>query len=341
MGRKRKASRLDYAQFLFSSQVNFTLTYLADHNDKFSHDAMNRYLLKTKLTPSLLWEHVKPEVIPSSNGYLIFDDKVLDKQDSTSIELTRWQYSGNEGKVIRGIGIVTCIYYNPDIDQFWAIDYRIYAPEHDGKTKITHARDMLHAAIKNKKIAFKTVLMDSWYATTKFMLTIDSLGKTFYCPIKSNRLISHADRNYEYIPVKKFKLSTKELLEGASIHLNKLPKNKHLQLFCITVNTHRSDYIITNGIAQKSSQAVQKEYGFRCIIEQLHRETKQLTGIEKCQCRSQRIQRNHIACSFLVWARMKSLASRTGKTIYKVKENLMTSYLVEQLKCPTMNFNFA
>jgi len=341
MGRKRRASRLDYAQFLFSSQVNFTLTYLADHNEKFSHDAMNRYLLNTKLTPSLLWEHVKSDVITSPNGYLIFDDEVLNKQDSKSIGLTRWQYSGNEGKVIRGIGIVTCVYYNPDIDQFWAIDYRIYAPEHDGKTKITHARDMFLAAIKNKKITFKTVLMDSWYATTKFMLTIDSLGKIFYCPIKSNRLISSVDKRYEYIPVKNFNWSTKELLEGASIHLNNLPKNKHLQLFCITVNTHRSDYILTNDIAQKSSQAVQKEYGFRCIIEQLHRETKQLTGIEKCQCRSQRIQRNHIACAFLVWARMKSFASRTGTTIYKVKENLMTNYLAEQLRCPTINLNFA
>ena len=343
MGRKRKASRLDYAQFLFSSQVNFTITYLADHNEKFSHDAMNRYLLKTRLTPSLLWEHVKPEVIQSPNGYIIFDDEVLDKQDSKSIELTRWQYSGNEGKVIRGIGVVTCVYYNPDINQFWAIDYRIYAPEHDGKTKITHARDMFLAAVKNKKIAFKTVLMDTWYATAKFMMTINSVGKIFYCPVKTNRLISRVvvDRNYDYLPVKKFNLTEKDLLEGVPIHLNKLSKNKHLQLFCITVNTHRSDYIITNDIAQKSSQAVQKVYGFRCIIEQLHRETKQLTGIEKCQCRSQRIQRNHIACSFLVWVRMKSIASRTGKTIYKVKENLMTNYLVEQLKCPNMNLNFA
>ena len=184
--------------------------------------------------------------------------------------------------------------------------------------------------------------MDTWYATVKLIMTIDSLGKIFYCPIKTNRLISQvADRNYEYIPVKKFNLTEKELLEGVSIYLNKLSKNKHLQLFCITVNTHRSDYIITNDIAQKSSQAVQKVYEFRRIIERLHRETKQLTGIEKCQCRSQRIQRNHIACSFLVWARMKSLAFRIEKTIYKVKENLMTNYLIEQLKCPSMNLNFA
>ena len=32
-----------------------------------------------------------------------------------------------------------------------------------------------------KQLAFKTVLMDSWYATKDIMLTIDSLDKIFYC----------------------------------------------------------------------------------------------------------------------------------------------------------------
>jgi hypothetical protein len=38
------------------------------------------------------------------DGYLIFDDTVLDKRYSEDIELTRRQYSGNEHRVIRGIG---------------------------------------------------------------------------------------------------------------------------------------------------------------------------------------------------------------------------------------------
>ena len=42
-------------------------------------------------------------------------------------------------------------------------------------------------AIKNKKTPFKTVLMDSWYATQKLMVLIDNLGKIYYCPLKSNR----------------------------------------------------------------------------------------------------------------------------------------------------------
>ena len=48
---------------------------------------------------------------------------------------------------------------------------------------------MMLNAINNKKIPFKTVLMDSWYATQRLMALIDNLGKFYYCPLKSNRLV--------------------------------------------------------------------------------------------------------------------------------------------------------
>jgi hypothetical protein len=43
---------------------------------------------------------------------------------------------------------------------------------------------------------------------------------------------------------------------------------------------------------------------------------------------------NHIACTMLVELRLKSLAYQTGKTIYKLKHNLLFNYLIEQLKRP-------
>ena len=46
--------------------------------------------------------------------------------------------------------------------------------------------EMILNAIKNKKIPFKTVLMDSWYTTQRLMVLIDYLGKIYYFPLKSN-----------------------------------------------------------------------------------------------------------------------------------------------------------
>lgn len=123
-------TRLDYGQFLLSSQTNYTLTYFADHArtdadaPRWSHDTINRYLRSDHVTPRILWDNVKSDVVPHERGYLLFDDTVLDKRYSSKIEPARRQWSGNAKGVIEGIGVVTCVYVNPATEQFWVIDYR-------------------------------------------------------------------------------------------------------------------------------------------------------------------------------------------------------------------------
>ena len=88
------------------------------------------------------------------------------------------------------VGLVNCIYVNHEVGKFWVVDYRVYDPDRDGKTKIEHVEEMLQNLIHHKALPFQSVLMDSWYATNKLMLYIDSLGKYYYCPLKRNRRIS-------------------------------------------------------------------------------------------------------------------------------------------------------
>ncbi|NDJ25582.1 transposase, partial [Nostoc sp. B(2019)] len=52
-------TKLNYCQYLLSSQINYTLTNLAEHLERISHDKINRYLKNEKLTPRLLWDNVK------------------------------------------------------------------------------------------------------------------------------------------------------------------------------------------------------------------------------------------------------------------------------------------
>src|SRR3954447_4413507 len=92
---RRRATRLDYCQYLLSSQVNYTLTNFADHSQHYSHDQLNRYLRADKLRPHLVWEQVTASIVTSADGYLLFDDTVADKNYSSAIELVRRQYSGN------------------------------------------------------------------------------------------------------------------------------------------------------------------------------------------------------------------------------------------------------
>ena len=127
-------SWVEYCQYLLSSQTNFTITHLAEHLKSVSHDTIRRFLLSTELGTEQIWNNIQFEIEIDENGFIIFDDSVLDKSSSEAIELAKRLYSGNEHRVIMGIGIISCIYVNSRTGEFWLIDYRIYNPSEDEKT---------------------------------------------------------------------------------------------------------------------------------------------------------------------------------------------------------------
>jgi hypothetical protein len=336
-----KVSRLNYFQYLLSSQINYTLTNYAEHVAHLSHDRINRYLRDEKLTPSLVWEQTQSQIDATDDGYIVFDDSVLDKSYSRQIESVRWQYSGNAHGIIRGIGLVNCLYVNPNTGQFWLIDYRIFDPERDGKSKIDHVQTMLEQVVYHKQLPFKTVLMDSWYATNRLMLFVSDLKKLFYCPIKRNRLARPMGSTDYYQKVTDLTWSAEDLSQGKAIRLKGMPADFALKMFRVPVSTHRTDYVVTNDPSQQCADDTRQVCAMRWYVEQFHRELKQLTGIEKCECRKQRIQRNHIACAILVWVKLKEIAYKTQQTVYQIKRNLLSDYLIAELKNPSVSMGAA
>ena len=69
------------------------------------------------------------------------------------------------------------------------MDYRIYEPEGDGKTKNQHFREMLLRALSDKGLQAQTILFDSWYAAVDNLKLIERLGRYFVTTLKSNRLV--------------------------------------------------------------------------------------------------------------------------------------------------------
>ena len=243
--------------------------------------------------------------------------------------------------MIKGIGIVTCVYVNPAADQFWLIDYRLYDPDGDGKSKLDHVHDMLTNVGHHKRLPFRAVLMDTWYATKELMLLIESLKKVYYCPLKDNRQVDDSGGDRPYQRVDSLIWSPAELAHGKTIKIKGFLKDHKVRLFRVEVSTHRTDWVVTNDPAQTSAEATQQACGFRWKIEQLHREGKQVTGLERCQCRKACIQCNHIGCAFLVWVRLKHLAAQIGRTVYQLKHGLLDDYLIQQLKNPSLKMVLA
>jgi hypothetical protein len=94
-----------------------------------------------------------------------------------------------------------------------------------------------------------------------------------------------------------------------------------VKLFRVAVSTNRTDYVPTNDLSQSSKNVVQEVCKIRWKIEEI----KQISGIESCQCRKARLQRNHIACAMLGWIRLKNLGYQTGQTVYQNKDRLLSN----------------
>ena len=183
--------------------------------------------------------------------------------------------------------------------------------------------------------------MDTWYAAKDLMMFIDGMKKTFYCPLRSNRQVDDSGGENPYRQVDALDWGDGELKRGKLVKIRGFPKDYKVKLFRVAVSSNRTEWIVTNDLSRDSAHETQEVRGVRWKIEEFHREAKQLTGIESCQCRASRIQRNHIGCAMLVWSRLKHLAYQSGQTIYRIKRGLLHDYLVQQLKNPSVEMVLA
>ena len=92
----------DYGQFLINGVNNYTGTYFSKIIEGLEHDSVWRHLNGAKMPSKVIWERVSEDIIYSRNGYLLFDDSVLDKNGSKKIKLARWHYSGAGHDTVMG-----------------------------------------------------------------------------------------------------------------------------------------------------------------------------------------------------------------------------------------------
>ncbi len=322
-------TKKQYIEYLLHTPINYTGSNLANHLEQVSHDAVSDYLAREKATARQVWELAKEVIKNDEKTYLIVDDSVQDKRYSRKIELVKNQYSGAEHGLVNGIGIVNLVH--SDGTAFAPIDYRLYAPMQDGKTKNEHFRDMFIAAKKEKGIKASIILFDSWYASVKNIKLIHRMGMQFITTLKDNRLIS-LSKEGGYIHLQEIEWTEEQKQYGVTIKLQEVPF--HVQLYKLVAPNGDVDWVITNCPEKISADLVQQENKVRWNIETMHRELKQLTGIEKCQARKARSQRNHISYCYQAWFALKRQAQVMEKTVYAVRNDLFAEYLKTMLTKP-------
>ena len=325
-------TKQQYVEYLISTVANYTSTHLAEHLDDVSHDTITDYLRSERLTARSLWELVQGLIVDSPEAFLIVDDSVQDKRYSRFIELVKRQYSGAEHGLVRGIGIVNLVHSSGREGDFYPIDYRIYAPEADGKTKNDHFREMVVRAVSDKRLQAKTILFDTWYASADNLKLVHRLNLVFFTTLKENRLVS-LSKEEGYIHLDQIDWTPEQLENGILVKLKEVPFK--VRLFKLVATNGDIDWVITNGPDETlTAHVAQDANDVRWQVEELHRGLKQLTGSEKCQCRKARSQRNHLACCYHAWLSLAVKAKQLNKTLYQAKTDLLRDYLRAELRNP-------
>ena len=321
-----------YIEYLLSTPINYTCSNLSEHLEKVSHDVVTDFLQNSKFTPKDVWELVRNRIDDSEEAFLLVDDSVQNKEYSQVIETVKLQYSGNEHGLVKGIGLVNLVHTNGFEGDFYPINYRVYNPDEDGKTKNEHFREMFVQASWSQQIRARNIAFDSWYASSDNLKLIRRSGWKFYTTLKSNRKVS-LSKETGYQNLEAIEWTPETLISGQLVRIKEIPF--WLKLFKLVATNGDIEWVITNNLTEdftrlRAVEAIQ----VRWQVEEFHREFKQLTGSEKCQCRKARSQRNHLACCYSAWVAIKVKAQEMRKTAYQLRNGLFADYLKSQLRNP-------
>jgi putative transposase len=320
-----RATAEDYLQFLIGSPKVVSATEAArvqpDRPAAPAHDAFTRLLHRLEPDPQTLWDEVQPLIDPSA-GVLVIDDSTLDKPRARHMGLVGHHWSGNHHRVVRGINLITLLW--TDGDRLYPCDYRLYHKVGDGKTKNDHFADLL-AIAHGRGFTPQCVLFDGWYASVENLKRVRGFGWTFVTRLKSNRKvrIDHGAAT-----------ALAEQPIAASGTVVWLPGYGEVRVFRIVAPDGDTTHWATNDLGME--EAVRLMFAeLSWSIEEYHRGLKQFTGVERCQVRYGRGQRNHIGLALRAFVRLEYHRFTTGVSWFAAKwaivREAVRRYLAEPL----------
>ena len=325
-----------YTDYLMSSFSYTTATGLSMMvQGEISHDKITRFLSSEDFTSTDLWKMVKPTVreIENTEGVLIVDDTIEEKPSTDENEIVSWHYDHSKGRTVKGINIVSTLYYNKGLKVPVAFEIirktKTILDKKTGKekrisekTKNEQYRQMLKICIKNK-IKFKYVLNDVWYASSENMMFLKKEHKKdFIMPIKTNRKIalSKTDKlNGKYVTV-----SELELKEGATykiyIEAVEFPLLLIKQIFKNDDSSEGVLYLVSSDLTLTYDN-IATIYQRRWKVEEYHKSLKQHVSLCKSPTKRVRTQSNHIFAAIYAFFKLEflSIKAKLNQTSLRTK----------------------
>jgi putative transposase len=323
---KAKVQPEDYVQFLLASPLQFTCTEAARVQPHQvappAHDSFTRLLTRLEPDPETLWIEARPQ-LRLDDGVLVLDDSTLDKPYAWKMDLVGWHWSGKHHRVVKGINLLTLVW--TDGDRHIPCDYDVYDKAHDGKSKNDLFAQQLRTA-KQRGMKPKCVCFDSWFSSLENLKLLRSLLWTWLCRLKSNRQVRLDFGTPQAI-------STVDIPEAGRVVY--LPGYGSIRVFRVGARNGDTDYWATSDLEMDALTRL--KYGeFSWRIEEYHRGIKQFCGVERCQARRAKAQRNHIGLSIRAFLRMECHCFALGLSWFQAKLDVIRNAVRTYLTNPTI-----
>ena len=251
---------------------------------------------------------------------MVIDDSTLAKLYARRIELVTRHWSGKYREVISGINLITLLW--TDGDREIPVDYRIFSKA-DGKTKNDHFWEMMVMA-KGRGFSPEYVLFDGWYASLENLKQIRDHGWRWLTRLKANREVTPEDRVSRTLDEVAIGVA------GVVVHLRGYGL---IRVFRNDDPDGVAEYWASNDLGlEVEMRPYYAELSF--AIEDYHRDLKQNCGVEKCQVRSERAQRNHIGFSLRAFLRLEWHFFTTGISGFEAKLRLIRKAVQDYLENP-------
>lgn len=316
----------DYIQFLLATPKACSATEAARVQpagpNRPAHDAFTRLLHRLEPDPGALWDEVRP-LVDRSSGVLVLDDTTLDKPHARHITLVTRHWSGKHRRVVDGINLLTLVW--TDGDRVYPTDYRIYHKAVDGNTKNDHFRALV-AQAHARGFKPRCVLFDSWYAGVDNLKAVRACGWTFLGRLQGNRLV-RVDRGPP-TPVSEAPIAA----TGTVVWL---PEFGPVKVFRVVARDGDTEHWVTNDVGQdEMTRVALAELAW--AVEEYHRGLKQCTGVERCQTRMTRAQRNHIGWAIRALVRLEWHRFTTGISWFEAKTRIIRDAVRAYLARPSL-----
>jgi len=281
-----------------------------------AHDALNYLLRRAQVMPQSLMQGLAQWTKTLGAGFFCLDDVVVEKPWSMLLPWVGWTYSTTRKHKVRGLVIVVLFWSNGVLRI--PIAFRLWRPrgrcaQREYRTKIDLAQEMVEEVL-GWGLRPSYIVFDAWYNARRFTRFLKQRKLIWVSVLKTNARVRCRGRR---VRLSRFlhKLSPATSQRGFRIRLPGYGRAK----LVVVKNGAATDYLVTNALGCPPEEVLRRKKS-RWDAEESFRDSKQLAGLEACQCWVPQAMERHIALVLLAFVALQMSKKNPSETAGQVKE---------------------